>query len=56
MSITEPCVDDLVNTLERTLDGARPATEPTERAVRYGGERAVDDALAAYRAAVDGTW
>lgn len=54
--LVQPTVADLANTLQAILGGETPATNPVERAQQYDWNAVVDQAEAAYQAAIDGTW
>jgi glycosyltransferase involved in cell wall biosynthesis len=54
--LAEPTVDGLAAVLERALAGQRPPVDPRVRAREFDWDRVAEDALDAYRAAVDGEW
>lgn len=54
--LAPPTVVDVADTLERALHGERPSMDPQARANIFDWDRVADEALEAYRAAIDGTW
>jgi glycosyltransferase involved in cell wall biosynthesis len=54
--LAAPTVDGVADTLDRVLAGERPPTDPVERARRYDWDAVADQAAAAYREAIDGSW
>ncbi len=54
--LVDPTVESLSETLDATLSGKRPPTNPVERAQRYDWDAVADQAEAAYQRAIDGSW
>lgn len=54
--LVRPTVADVARTLTRILDGQQPPMDPQERAQLFNWDRVANDALRAYKTAVDGTW
>lgn len=54
--LVEPTVDALTETLDATLSGARPKTDPADHAQQYDWDAIAEQALSAYQHAVDGAW
>jgi glycosyltransferase involved in cell wall biosynthesis len=54
--LVDPTVESLTETLDATLRGERPPTNPVERAQRYDWDAVADRAEAAYQRAIDGSW
>jgi glycosyltransferase involved in cell wall biosynthesis len=54
--LAEPTVESLEETIERSLTGYTPSTDPLESVQRFDWDRVATQAASTYRRAVDGTW
>jgi len=54
--LSDPTVDGVANVLDRVLAGAKPETEPRQRAQRFDWDQVAKDALDAYSAAAADEW
>lgn len=54
--LATPTVTDVAAVLQQALDGKQPPTNPQTRAKDFDWDQVAEEALAAYQAAVDGTW
>jgi len=54
--LADPTVEGVANVLERVLAGAKPTTEPRQRAQRFDWDQVAKDALDAYTAAATDEW
>jgi glycosyltransferase involved in cell wall biosynthesis len=54
--LVSPTLESLAETLNATLSGGRPTTNPVEHAQRYDWDTVAEQAETAYQRAIDGAW